>query len=291
MSPRWYEPVECREQLKRTFSFLNIGVVVLSVLLVFSEFRFDWCERLLGSFLSSTNHTRPEKGAVWELGRNAMTAHEALNKIIDRKSDTSEFAHKTDSFSGIADHLIPGEWVTLDKAHFKHLYRALPLAHARQILEPARLIWLLNGNVTERIFCEGLKNGMTIYFINAGNRVVHQIDLKQDILDAVVEKKYLEPGRLEDFEGFSGRIYPAELFFEAVFKLPSEMIPDLLPDVDLLLDQDGTILRIGIWNEAQAGFIQLGFEFRHQGQTRVMFVKAREWAVWQLGLVLRGIHS
>lgn len=290
MSPRWYEPVEFREQLKRTFSFLNIGVLVLSALLVFSEFRFDWCERLLGSFLSSTNHTRPEKGAVWQLGRETITAHDALNEIIDRKSDTSEFAHKADSFSGIADRLIPGEWVTLDRTHFKRLYRSLSLTHARQIMEPARLIWLLNGNITERIFCEGLKNGMKIYFITAENRVVHQIDLLQETLAAIAEKKYLEPGRLEAFDGFEGRIYPAEHFFSAVFKLPPEMVPDLLPDTDLLLDQEGTILRVGIWNEARGGFIQLGFEFRHQGRIRVLFVNAREWAVWQLGLVLKGTH-
>ncbi len=42
--------------------------------------------------------------------------------------------------------------MTLDKAHFKDLYRSLPLTHARQILDPARLIWLLNGEVTDRIF-------------------------------------------------------------------------------------------------------------------------------------------
>jgi hypothetical protein len=291
MIHRWYEPVEGRERLKRAFSFLNMGILILSAMLVFSEFRFDWGEQLLGTFLVSTNETRPEKGVIWELGRDTITAHESLHKIIDRKSSTRRFAHQADSFSEISHRLIPGEWVTLDKAHFKRLYRSLSLTHARQIMEPARLIWLLNGNVTDRIFCEGLKNGMKIYFITAENRVVHQIDLRQDTLAAIARKQYLEPGRLEEFEEFSGRIYPAEQFFGAVCKLPPEMIPDLLPDTDLLLDQDGTIVRIGIWNEARAGFIQLGFEILHQGEIRVLFIKAREWAVWQLGLVLKGAHS
>jgi hypothetical protein len=291
MTPGWYEPDGCRERLKRILSFLNIGVMIISAVLVFSEFRFDWGEQLLGEFLAAINHTRPEKGVVWELGQDMLTAHETVSRLIDRKSDTKAFADRTDSFDGIARRLLPGEWVTLDKAHFKDLYQSLPLTHARQILEPARLIWLLNGDITDRIFCEGLKNGMKIYFIDTGNRVIHQVELTQQTLTAIAEKKYLEPGTLDAFEAFSGRIYPVDRFFGAVFKLPAEMIPDLLPDTDLLLDQEGVISRVGIWNEAENGFIRLGFEFRHQGQVRVLFVNAREWAVWQLGLILKGAHS
>ncbi|MFN2356517.1 MAG: hypothetical protein ABR534_02130 [Desulfotignum sp.] len=286
----WYEPFDFQERVKRTFSFLNLGILIFSAVIIFSEFRYDWCERLLGTFVASTNDTRPEKGAIWELGQDTISAHESLHKIISRKTDTHQFAQRADSFSHLSARLIPGEWVILDTNQFKRLYRSLPLTHARQIMEPARLIWLLNGDVTDRIFCEGLKNGMKIYFINAENRVVADIDLKENTLAAIAEKQYLEPGRLEKFQGFDGRIYPAEQFFTGVFKLPKEMIPDLLPDTDLILDQDGTILRIGIWNEARDGFIQLGFEFLHQGQPRVLFVRAREWAVWQLGLVLKGEH-
>ncbi len=290
MIPGWYEPDTFQEWIKRAVSFLNLGLLIFSAVLVFSEFRYDWCEKLLGNFLASTNEARPEKGAIWELGRDTINAHQSLNKIISRKSDTRQFAHKAASFSDLSARLIPGEWVILEKDQFKRLYSSLPLTHARQIMEPARLIWLLNADVTDRIFCEGLKNGMKIYFINAENKVVQNIDLKENTLDIIADKKYLEPGRLEKFDGFAGRIYPAEQFFNAIFKLPQEMIPDLLPDTDLLLDQDGTILRIGIWNEAKDGFIQLGFEFFHQGRPRVLFVNAREWAVWQLGLVLKGEH-
>lgn len=291
MSVEWYESVGTRECLKRAVSFLNISVLILSAILIFSEFRFDWGEQMLGRFLAAINQTRPEKGAVWELGRDTLTAHETVTQLIDRKSDTQAFAHRANSFSGIARHLLPGEWVTLDKSHFKDLYRSLPLTHARQMLDPARLLWLLNGNVTDRIFCEGLKNGIKIYFIDTGNRVIHQIELAQETLTAITEKKYLKPGALEAFDGFSGRIYTVDRFFDAVFKLPGEMIPDLLPDTDLLLDQDGVISRVGIWNEAEEGFIRLGFEIRHQNGVRVLFVNAREWAVWQLGLILRGTHS
>lgn len=290
---KWYQPFSFTEWLKRLFSFLNLSVLVFSALLLFSEFRFDWCERLLGTYLVSTNAQRPEKGAIWELGRDTMAAHESLKEIISRKADTQQTALSADSFSGLTQSLRPGEWVILDKDQFKRLYRTLTPTNARRIMEPARLVWLLNGRTTDRIFCEGLMDGLKFYFINAENRVVHQADLARKTLAAIERKEYLVPGRLETFDGFDDRIFPAALFFESVFKLPPEMLHDLIQDPELLLDQDGRIRRVGIWNEAQDGFIQLGFEFdAPPGEdVRVLFMGAREWAVWQLGLILKGEHQ
>jgi hypothetical protein len=68
MTIEWYESVGIRERLKRTVSFLNISVMILSVMLIFSEYRFGWGEQVLGRFLAAINQTRPEKGAVWEPG-------------------------------------------------------------------------------------------------------------------------------------------------------------------------------------------------------------------------------
>lgn len=288
MFQKWYDPVGFSEWAKRAFSFFNLGLLIFSALFLFSEFRFDWCERLLGRYLVATNPTRPETGAAWELGRDTLAAHESLDNMLAQRADTQQAARGADSFAALAKGLGAGEWVTLDKTRFKHLYRALSPANARQILEPARLVWLLNGDVTDRIFCEGLTDAIKIYFINAGNRVVRQVDLKRAILSAIEQKEYLVPGALELFEGFSGRIYTADRFFQAVFSLPEDMLRDLIPDPELLLEQDGTILRVGIWNEAQSGYIRLGFEFRRQGEQRVLFARAREWAVWQLGLALKG---
>ena len=96
------------------------------------------------------------------------------------------------------------------------------------------------------------------------------------------------PGPLDSLAGFSGTIYPADRFFEAVFKLSPDMVPDLIQDAETLLSQPGTIERVGIWNSAELGYIRLGFEFSRLGQTRVIQVRIREWAVWQLTLILKG---
>ena len=288
MIRQWYEPLKFSEWLKRAVSFLNIGIFLITATLVFSEFRFDWFEKLVGSYLVSVNAVRPETGAVWEAGRQTSTAHEYLNKIISKQEDTRQTVHKAETFSDLAASLLPGEWVTLETRQFKSLYLTLDKTLAVKIIEPARLVWLLSGSPIDRIFCEGMPAGIKIYFIDAQNRVIEQIDLqKKDILDLETGGTRVS-GRLADMEGFQGRIYPAKFFFDALFKLPRDILPDLMASPELLLQQEGQITRVGIWNEVKNGYIQLGFEFEDSSGHQVVFVNGREWAVWQLSLNLKG---
>ena len=288
MIQQWYEPLNLSEWLRRTFSFLNIAVFIITATFIFSEFRFDWFENLVGSYLASTNESRPETGAIWETGKQTSNAHEYLNKIISKKEDARQNVHQASTFFDLASGILPGEWVTLEKQQFKALYLTIEKSAALKIIEPAQLVWLLNGSSLDRIFCEGITGGIKIYFIDSENRVIKQIDLrKEDILDIENGEKPVS-GELADMDGFLGRIYPAKNFFDALFKLPDDIIPDLMVNSETLLKQDGKIINIGIWNEAQNGYIKLGFEFEEKGGKQVVFVKGREWAVWQLSLNLKG---
>lgn len=291
MIRQWYEPVNFSEWLKRAFSFLNIAVFLITATFIFSEFRFDWFENIVGEYLASTNDSRPETGAIWEAGKQTSNAHEYLNKIISKKEDSRQTVHEASSFSNLAASLLPGEWVTLEKLQFKALYLALEKPTALKIIEPAQLVWLLNGSSLDRIFCEGITGGITIYFVDAENRVIKQIDLKkEDILEIETGIKPVL-GRLSDIDGFLGRIYPADQFFQALFKLPADIIPDLLLNPEILLKQDGKIINVGIWYEAENGYIKLGFEFEKADTRQVAFIKGREWAVWQLSLNIKGSEN
>jgi len=288
MMQRWYDPFTVGEWAKRTFSFFNIGLLIFTVAFGASEFRFDWCEKLVGTYLLATNDLRSETGALWETGRQTSNAHKSLNRIITQREDSRRSVQNADSFYNIVESLGPGEWVTLEKEHFKRLYLSLSPGIGRQLIEPSHLVWLLNTNLTDRIFCEGMTQGVSLYFIDSRNRVIHQIDLKKNTIGEIQSRNEPVPGRLTDIEAFSGHIYSSEKFFEAVFKLPVEMIPELMVDPELLLKQEGTIQSVGIWNEADGGYIKLGFEFSHRGGNRVLLIQAREWAVWQLSLILKG---
>jgi len=288
MARYWYEPLSFSEWFKRIFSFLNIALFLLTAIFFISEFRFDWFEKLVGSYLASTNEGRPEIGAVWEIGKQTTNAHESLKTIVDKKEDIRQTANAAGSFSELVSSLLPGEWVTLERQQFKSLYLSLEKSSSLKIIDPASLVWLLNGSDLDRIFCEGIKGGIKIFFIDSENRVIKEIELqKEDIIEIENADKPLA-GILTDMAGFQDRIYPARIFFDALLKLPAEIIPDLIVNPEALLEQEGKLIRVGIFNEAVNGYIKLGFEFEAPGGDTVVFLKGREWAVWQLSLNLKG---
>jgi len=288
MARQWYEPLDVTEWLKRAFSLLNLSMVLITAVFIFSEFRFDWVEKMVGTYLVSTNEQRPRTGPIWETGQQTSNAHQYLNKIIDEKNKMQKTAHGAASFGDLAKGILPGQWVTLEKAEFKALYLAVPRQAAARIIQPARLVWLLNNDSLDRIFCEGRDTGINIYFIDTQNRVIQKIVLETEELESLSKGIRPAEGRLSDMPGFSGRIYLAPLFFEGLFKLPPEILPDLISDPEILLRQNGRITRVGIWNESENGYIRLGFEVEDKGEFRVFFINAREWAVWQLSLNLKG---
>lgn len=283
----WHEPVTLTEWLKRICSVLNLAILSVTCIIVVSEFRFDWCERLVGHYLSFTNEARPENGAVWDAGRQMVSALKSLDQMALARENAGRIVRTAKSFSDLAAQLGPGEWANLDKDRFRVLYLSLPLYLRRNVMDPVRLVWLLNGGATDRIFCEGRMGGMKIFFIDTQNRVIEQVDLDVQTLGNNGSRAVI-PGTLDNEHEFFGRIYPASLFFTAVSRLPGDMRVDLILDTEDLLSEKGALDRVGVSNSAQDGFINLGFEFRHLGESRVVRVKAREWAVWQLTLVLKG---
>ncbi len=284
----WYDPYDFKEWLKRAFSLVNIALFVLTATFVVSEFRFDWCEHAIGTFLASTNDARPQTGAIWEAGKQTSNAHAYLNEVVNRKENARQDTAQADSFSALAERLLPGQWVTLEKDRFKALYLSLEKNAALSVMEPAQLVWLLNGRQLERIFCEGTRNGIKVYFIDSQNRVIHQLTLDHEKIQKIEAGEEAAEGKLSDIEAFQDRVYSAGQFFNAVFRLPRDILPDLIQDPDILLRQDGRMTRVGIWNEAKNGYIVLGFEFEQDGRTKIVYLKGREWAVWQLSLNLRG---
>ncbi len=287
MTRQWYEPLSFKEWLKRAFSFLNIAIFMITAAFIISELRFDWFENIVGSYLASSNEYRPKTGVIWETGKHSTNAHEYLNTIINKKEDTQANVHGASSFSSLASGILPGAWVTLEKDHFKTLYMNLEKTMAAKILDPAQLVWLLKGSMLDRIFCEGIIGGVKIYFIDSENRVIKQIELENQDTIELERGKQAVAGELSEMEEFLGRIYPAQKFFDAVFKLPTDILPDLMVNPEILLEQKGKIVNVGIWNITQNGYIKLGFEFEELESKKIVFIKGREWAVWQLNLYLK----
>lgn len=285
---KWYEPINTSEWLRRIFSVLSLVIFISAAAVVVSELRFDWCERMIGAYLASINSARPETGAVWETGRQTSRAKTYLKNITDGRRNAARYAQEATSFTELASKILPGQWARIDKDHFKRLYLNLPDATAEELIMQAELIWIFGGTGLHRIFCEGKPAGLDIFFLNPSNRVIKQITLSNAYLKRLETDETPYRGSLEQISEFEGHIYPSSIFFNALFKLPREIIPDLITNPEKLLKQEGEIVRAGIWNEVNSGYIRLGFEFKSDTGTKVVFIKGREWAVWRLSMKLTG---
>jgi hypothetical protein len=290
MMIQWYEPLTVTEWFKRAFSLLNLIIFAVTVAFVFSEFKYNWCESALGSYLASTNNSRPEKGTIWETGDKTSKANDHLKEIIDQQRNTNQHALKSSSFMELASGVKPGEWINLDKEQFKGMYLKLPDYAANRLISSVKLLFLLNNPKLDRIFIEGHGDkSLKIFFLNADNLVLENIELNQEILETPeMGTKFVLGASLDDFEQFNDRIYPADQFFKAMMNLSFEKINDLIEDPDMLLEKKGKIIRIGIWNETKSGYIKLGFEYKDNEKTNVLILNGREWSVWELVINLKG---
>lgn len=285
---RWYEPIDPADWIKRSVSLPNLIVLFLSALILFSELRFDWCEQMIGRYLASLNYRRPEIGTVWKRGERASRAHAYLDARAEDLQNAARHAREVSSFAQLAETIPAGQWTLLDKDLFRNLYFSLPDTAASELIPAVELLWLYKEGRLERIFCSRSDTGLDIFFLDSGNQVIRSIGMDRAHLQTSEAKPGMAPGTLDEMPEFAGRIYPAQRFFSALVQLPDEIIPDLIPFPERLLREQGTIVRAGIGNEATGGYIRLGFEFQRSGDSSVVFVKAREWAVWRLGMMLTG---
>jgi hypothetical protein len=89
----WLGPQDIREWFRRLFGLRPMLLMLLISSIFILELRFDWIERALGAYLVSTNAARPESGAIWEKGKQTLTARKTLEQTsskslpIDRPSN------------------------------------------------------------------------------------------------------------------------------------------------------------------------------------------------------------
>ena len=261
---------------------------MLVLVLVISELRFDWMEQTLGSFLVSTNATRPESGAIWEIGKQTQTAYQAIEKIVTDRRTSYREAESATSFKQIAATIQPEEWLLVPPDLFRKLYLELPPEVAQEIIPSFELLELINNRDWERTYFEKDGNGLNIYMLDRDNRVLKRLPISPDLLYMMADSDVAFGKTLENFPVFEGRIYPAELFFHVLKDLTTEVRDGMIRRPEHLLRVPGNIVRIGISDETISGFIQIGFEIESGAQQMVILVLGHEWAVWRLHSLLEG---
>ena len=284
----WAEPRDFKEWTRRVFGLRSILTLMLVSSIFILELRFDWIERILGTYLVTTNSQRPESGSIWEKSRQTRTARKTLEQIITDKQALQREARSAATFTQIAANVTLGEGVMLSADHFRRLYLRLAPSLAHEIISPFELLGIASGGLWRRTYFEKSGAGLMIYLLDADNRVLQQLELGHLLLSQLKRGEVALAESLDELPIFENRIYPADRFFNSLESFPEDVRRSMVPQPETLLEVPGQIVRIGISNETQSGFIELGFEFSNGTQRRVVLVQGHEWAVWRLRSNLEG---
>jgi hypothetical protein len=256
-------------------------VLVISGIFIL-ELRFDWVERALGAYLVTTNSARPESGAIWEKGKQTLTARKTLEQIVTDRQASQREARGATTFQQIAANISTGQGVMVSGDQFRNLYLNLPEEFAHKIISPFELLQLSSLGQWRRTYIEKAGAGLMVYLLDTDNRVLRQIRILPDFLIHFGRQQSARVEALEDLPYFKNRIYTADRFFGALTAFPEEVQRSIVPNPESLLEIPGKILRVGISDEAVSGFIELGFEIISGSQRSVSRVRGHEWAVWRL---------
>ena len=284
----WSEPRDFKDWSKRVFGLRPILTLMLVSSIFILELRFDWMERILGAYLVTTNSERPESGSIWEKSRQTRTARKTLEQILTDKQTLQREARSAATFTQIAASVTPGEGVMLSADHFRKLYLRLAPAIAHEVISPFELLGIASSGFWRRTYFEKSGAGLVIYLLDANNRVLRQLELGSLLLSRLKRGEVALAESLDQLPIFENRIYPADRFFDSLESFPEEVRRSMVPQPETLLEVPGQIVRIGISDETQSGFIELGFEFLNGAQRRVVLVQGHEWAVWRLRSNLEG---
>jgi hypothetical protein len=284
----WAEPRDFREWAKRVFALRPILTLMLVSSIFVLELRFDWMERILGTYLITTNSERPESGSIWEKSRQTRTARKRLEQILTDRQTLQREARSAATFTQIAANVSPGKGVMLSADHFRKLYLRLAPSIAHEIISPFELLGIVSDGRWRRTYFEKSGAGLMIYLLDADNRVLQQLELGLVLLSQLKRGEVALAESLDHLAIFENRIYPADRFFNSLESFPEDVRRSMVPQPETLLEVPGQIVRVGISDETQSGFIELGFEFLNGTQRRVVLVQGHEWAVWRLRSNLEG---
>jgi hypothetical protein len=278
----WVGPQDIREWSRRLFALRPILLVLLVSAIFILELRFDWIERALGAYLVTTNVARPESGAIWEKGKQTLTARKTLEQIVTDRQASQRIARDATTFNQIAANVSPDQGVMLSDDHFRKLYLSLPREIAQEIISPFELVRLASEGKWRRTYFEKAGAGLMVYLLDLNNRVLQQLKISPSLLIHFEHEQFAQVETLEDLPYFENRVYPADRFFDALEAFPEDVRRSMVPNPERLLRISGQIMRVGISDEAVSGFIEIGFEIINGSRRKVIIVQGHEWAVWRL---------
>jgi hypothetical protein len=282
----WYAPSSYKEYIRRWVSLSSILMLGLVSVLIFTEFRFDWLEGVVGAYLVTTNSARPESGAIWDQGRESELARQTLNQYMNQRQDVQREVREASSLGQVLAGLGDERGAMISAAHFIELYLKLPPALAHEIVSPYILLSQLSTQKWQRTFIEQQDRKLAIYLLDGQNQVLHRIAVSSELIDYIRQGEIAVHTGLHQLGDFAAHVYPADQFFDTLNALPEEVRKGIVPSPEALLRIPGRIVQVGISSQPLGDATELGFEVEDLQGPKVILTQGRTQDVQRLLWIL-----
>ncbi len=272
MTP-WYAPTDMNIWRRRLLVPRSVVLVCLLAVAGITEFRFDWIEKAVGAYLTTTNAYRPRSGAIWEKGREADSARTTLAQYADQRQHLQSEVRQAHSLGQLVANLGEDKGAMISSEHFIELYLKLPPIISHEIVSPFTLLTLQSDGRWQRTFLERKGNNLLVYMLDGSNQVIHRLSIDQVLLVHIERGEVAIRTGLDQLADFNGRIYLAERFFKALDGLPEEERKRIVAHPEDLLRVEGRIERVGISEQMIGDAVDLGFEVSGRDGPRVVLMQ------------------
>jgi hypothetical protein len=288
---QWYYPVNLKAWMRRMVALRSVVLLLMMMAMAVTEFRFDWIERLVGNYLSTTNASRPESGAIWDQGHQTDSARQALSQYMSQVQTVQREARRAASLGQVVAGIDANQGAMISADHFIELYLKLPPILSHEIISPFTLLAYINSSKWRRTFFEQQDQQLAVYLLDDHNQVLHRLAIGPSMLGHIQRGEVAIQSSLYHLADFAAHIYPAAEFFKALNSLPESTRKGIITEPEELLRISGRIVRVGISDRSSGETVDLGFEVEELDDAKVILVQGQTDDVRRLIAVLEGQPS
>ncbi len=270
-----FAPNSFKASLARLLAPRSVVLLLVVVGLAATEFRFDWLESAIGTYLVTTNPMRPESGTIWEQGHQSDQARQALTQYTNQRRDVQREARQAATMGQVVAGMTDDRGAMISAARFVELYLKLPPVLSHEIVSPYTLLTRLSSGQWRRTFFERRDQQLAIYLLDQHSQVLHRLDVGPGLVELIRRGEVAIQTGLHQLGEFAADIYTAEQFFAALNGLSAPVREGVIAHPEELLRISGRIVRVGIAAEANGDAVDLGFEVEEAGGTKVILTQGR----------------
>jgi len=236
-----------------------VFLILLVTALILLELGTDFAEKMGGKIMQWNNFSRPMIGTTWDYQSQSAAAMQQISEVVSLQNEVRRELQTKDDFAKLPEQLEGGKVIRVSREKFLDLYVQLPEIYAQKLGSPVRLMEFSVLHGWNRTFFAGYEGRVDIFFLNDQNYVLEKVSLNRGFFDELERWGQVIDGSLEEIPDFTGRIYSAAEFVNALSALEEDP-DDFIGGIEIL-KSGRTLVKIGISRRWQGGTVEMGFQF------------------------------